>query len=93
MASSREELSNVSVVSAAFSGRRVAEPLKMTSAISLPRRLFDALLAQHPLDGVDDVRLARAVGTDDHGDAAGELEPSFVGKALEADEFQRLEHG
>src|SRR5271166_6388190 len=34
------ELSRVSVISAAFSPRRVGEPLKITSAISLPRRLL-----------------------------------------------------
>ncbi len=40
MASSRCELSKVSVASAVFSGCREPEPLKMTSAISLPRRLL-----------------------------------------------------
>ena len=35
--------------------RRVAEPLKMTSATSLAPQALDALLAQDPFDGVDDV--------------------------------------
>ena len=43
-----------------------------------------ALLAEHPLDGVDDVALAAAVGSDDDGDAVPELELRLVGEALEA---------
>ena len=65
-------LSNVSVTSAVPSGPRVAQPLKMTSVISLPRSALGALRAEHPLDGVDDVRFARAVGPDDDADAARE---------------------
>src|SRR5271165_5485165 len=40
MGSRRLELLKVSVISAAFIPRRVGEPLKITSAISLPRRLL-----------------------------------------------------
>ena len=54
---------------------------------------LDALLAQHPLDGVDDVRLARAVRPHHDRDARRKLEPGPVGKALETDEFEGLEHG
>jgi hypothetical protein len=54
---------------------------------------FGALLAEDPLDGVDDVRLAAAVGTDDDRDAGGKLKARFVGEALEADKFECLEHG
>ena len=43
------------------------------------------LLAEDPFDGVDDVRLPRAVRTDDDGDAVGELEACPVGEALEAE--------
>ena len=53
---------------------------------------LDALLAEHPLDRVDDVRLARSVRPDDDRDAGGEFEPGLVGEALETDKFQRLEH-
>ena len=48
---------------------------------------FDALLAQHPLNSVDDVRLARAVRPHHDRDAGGKLEPGAVGKALETNEF------
>ena len=51
-----------------------------------------ALVAQDPLDGIDDVALARAIRADDPRDARGEVEPRAVGEALEAEEFQRLEH-
>ena len=40
--------------------------------------------AEDPLDGVDDVRLARAVGTDDRRDAAFEADLGRPGKGLEA---------
>ena len=59
----------------------------------LAAEALDALLAQHPLDGVDDVRLARAVRPDDDRDARRKLEPGLVGKTLETDEFEGLEHG
>ena len=53
---------------------------------------LDALLAKDPLDGIDDVRLSRPVGTDDDGNPGGEFEPRPVGEALETGEFKRLEH-
>ena len=53
----------------------------------------DRLLAEHPLDGIDDVRLARSVGADDRSDARGKLEPRPVGKALEAEQFEGREPG
>ena len=49
------------------------------------------LLAEDPLDRVDDVRLARPVRSDDDGDAVGELETRSVGEALEAEQFECLE--
>ena len=58
----------------------------------LAAEALDALLAQHPLDGIDDVRLARTVRPDDDGDARREFQPRLVGEAFEAGEFQRLEH-
>ena len=52
------------------------------------------LRAEHPGDGVDDVRLARAVGPDDDGDARFELQRRRLGERLEALEGQALqEHG
>ena len=71
----------------------MAQPLKMTSVISLPRSDLGALRAEHPFDGVDDVRLARPVRPDDDGDAARKLEPRAIGEALEAGEFEGFEHG
>ena len=41
---------------------------------------------------IDDVRLSRPVGTDDHRDSGGELEPRLIGEAFETGEFKRLEH-
>ena len=58
----------------------------------LAAEALDALLAEDPLDGIDDVRLSRPVGTDDHRDSGGELEPRLIGEAFETGEFKRLEH-
>ncbi|HEX6657881.1 MAG TPA: AAA family ATPase [Ilumatobacter sp.] len=50
--------------------------------------------AEHPSDGVDDVRLARTVRSDDHGDAGLERHGRRVGERLEALEGETLEeHG
>ena len=53
----------------------------------------DRLLAQHPLEGVDDVGFARTVRPDDDRDALGKLEAGPVGEALEAEQFERFEPG
>ena len=47
--------------------------------------------AEHPRDGVDDVRLARTVRSDDDADAGFELERGLVSEGLEALQRQRLE--
>ena len=53
-----------------------------------------ALGAEHPGDGVDDVRLAGPVRPDDDGDAGLELDRRRIGEGLEALQGQRLqEHG
>ncbi|HEX7377828.1 MAG TPA: hypothetical protein VF278_11980, partial [Pirellulales bacterium] len=39
-----------------------------------------------------DVRLARAIGSDNGRDAPGKLEARLISEALEADEFQRFQH-
>ena len=59
----------------------------------LAAETFYALLAQNPLDRVDNVRLPRPVGTDHDRDPGGELEQRLVGETLETDNFQGLEHG
>ena len=92
MARRRVELSKVSVASAVFSGPAGARAVEDDVGHLLAAQRLDALLAQHPFDGVDDVALAGAVGSHHDRDAGRELEPGFVGKALEADEFQGFEH-
>ena len=67
------------------SGATRSLPLKMTSSIDVAAQVLRALLAQHPADGVDDVRLAAAVRPDDAGDAAREIENRTLGEGLEAD--------
>ena len=47
----------------------------------------DARLAEHPANGVDDVRLAAAVGSDDPDNGMLELDERRIGKALEACEL------
>ena len=58
----------------------------------LSAQAFRALVAEDPLDRIDDVALAAAVGTDDTGNAGGEFEAGAVGEALEAEQIERLEH-
>ena len=82
------------MTSAVLSGLRPPAPaVEDDVGHLLAAQTLGALLAEHPLDGVDDVRFAGAVGTDDHRDAGRKLEPRLVGKALEAGEFERFEHG
>jgi hypothetical protein len=59
----------------------------------LAAQAFGRLFAEHPLDRIDDVALARAVGADDDRDALRELEPRPIGEALEAAEFESFQHG
>ncbi len=50
------------------------------------------LLAEHPTDGVEDVRLAAAIGADDGGHAlAGQGELGAVAEGLEAEDLDLLE--
>jgi len=49
---------------------------------------FCALLTKDPLDGVDDVRFSRSVGTDHDGDPGWKFESSFVSEALKPTEFK-----
>src|SRR5262249_6967484 len=51
-----------------------------------------ALFAKDPAHRIDNVRLSRAVWSDDGSDAAGEIEEGFLREALEAHEFEALEH-
>jgi hypothetical protein len=58
----------------------------------LAAQALDALLTQHPADGVDDVGLAASVGADHGGDAGAEIENRLFSEALEANQFQPLQH-
>ena len=49
-----------------------------------------ALFAQHPFDGVDDVRFSGPVGANDDGDSRWKFESSFFSEALEATELKCL---
>ena len=51
----------------------------------LSAKTFGALVAENPLDRIDDVALARAVGPDHAGDARREIKTGAVGEALEAE--------
>ena len=44
--------------------------------------------AHHPGEGVDQIRLARSIGTDHHGHTRLELQPGSVGERLEPDDLQ-----
>src|SRR4029077_16014146 len=57
----------------------------------LAAEVFGLTAAEDPLDGVDDVRLPGAVGADDGGDSAVELDLGLPGKGLEAQQLQGLE--
>src|SRR5262249_50947541 len=58
----------------------------------LAAQAFGRLLAEDPLDAIDDVAFAGAVGADDDGNAGGELKARLVGEALKAVKFERFEH-
>src|SRR5262249_22677009 len=51
-----------------------------------------ALFPEDPANCIDDVAFAAAVGPDDGRNALDEIELSLVGKALEANQLQTLEH-
>ena len=80
----------VSETSAKPTGLRVSVPLKMTSAISPPRKRFGGLFAEHPAHGVEHVGFSAAVRADDGGHAFVKIEDGFIGERLEAEEFERL---
>jgi hypothetical protein len=64
-------------------GLRPSVPLKITSAISPPRKRLGRLLAEHPADGVGDIGFAAAVGADDGSDAGLKIQRGFVREGLE----------
>ena len=79
-----------SETSAKPSGLRESAPLKMTSAISPPRKRFGGLFAEDPADGVEHVGFPAAVGADDGGHAFVKIKDCFIGERLKAEELERL---
>ena len=91
MGSRPAELSRVRLTSARPSADRLEVPAKMTSSIFWLRTELGACAPEHPRDGVDDVRLARAVRPDDHGDARLEVHGGGLGERLETFEGEGLQ--
>lgn len=54
----------------------------------LAAETLGGLVAENPLERIDDIALAAAVGADNAGNALGEVEPGAVGEALKAEQFQ-----
>ena len=81
------ELSNTSSTEAVPTGLRDAEPLKMTSDHGVAAQVLGGQLAHDPAHGVDDVRLAAAVGPDDAGEIAGKADRGGIGERLESGDF------
>ncbi len=73
-------------------GLRSRVPAKITSSIRVPAQALGRLLAEHPADGVADVRLAAAVGALHSGDPfAGEAQFGAVAKGFESLDFHAFE--
>ena len=73
-------------------GLRSRVPAKMTSCMCTPRSESRRLFAQHPGDGVGNIRFAASVGADDGGDAFA-LKAQFgaITKRLESEDLQLLQ--
>src|SRR5207237_9479097 len=70
-------------------GRRTSLPTRVDDLFHLLAADVASLAgAEHPLDGVDDVRLARTVRANDGGHAAVELDLGLPGKGFEAQQLQ-----
>ena len=86
-------LSITSLTSAMPSAGRDGVPAKITSAMCPPRSARAPCSPEDPADRVDEVRLARAVGADDHRHAGDELQDVLVREGLEpADRDRSEEH-
>src|SRR5262245_34941623 len=73
---------------AAPRGRAVKDDVRHFPAA----QTFGALLPQNPADGINYIALAAAVRADDPRDPGSEVELRLIGEALEAHQFQTLEH-
>ena len=51
---------------------------------------FGGLLAEHPANGIEDVRFAATVRADDGGDSFVKFEKRFVREGFETDELERV---
>lgn len=58
----------------------------------LAAKALNALLAEDPLDGIDDVRLARSIRPDDRGNPAGKFKPGLPGETFESNQLEGFEH-
>ena len=74
--------SKVSDTSAMPNGACLSLPLKIDRFHGVAAQMLGALLAEHPADGVDDVRFAAAVRPDDAGYPGGNSSTVRVGKDL-----------
>ena len=71
---------DLGVAGTAAAGRAVEDDVHHLPAAQALGRL----LAQHPLEGIDHVALAAAVGADDGGDAVVKIKYGLIGEALKA---------
>ena len=83
--------SSTSSTSAALAGLAAGRAAEDHVLHRLAAHRHRRLLPERPQHGVGDVRLARAVGPDDHAHAGPELEPGAVGERLEALQRDRLQ--
>ena len=79
------------MTSAMLRAGRVPAPEKITSSISRAAHLLGRGLAHHPLQRLDQVRLAAAVGADDAGHAGLDGELRRIDEGLEAGEPELVE--
>ncbi len=74
------------------SALRSRVPAKITSSIFVAAQGTGRLFAEDPADGVEDIRLAAAIGADDGGHAlAGQGELGAVAEGLEAEDLDLLQ--
>lgn len=82
------ELSKISSTVACDTGLRALDPEKITSVSESPRRRL-AELAHDPAHGVDDVRLAAAIGPHHAGHVGRQVQGGRIDERLEAGELDR----
>ncbi len=76
------------VASAEPAGPRVCDPLKITSDMSLPRRLLALCEPSTHLIASTMLDFPGPVGADDDGDPVGKVEAGSIGKTLETGQLE-----